>query len=64
MAWIAEAKVGCLHLGHVEGTDTCSLANDIWIPSHYNKVPEAGTLVPGMDRLWNDWICFPVSSII
>lgn len=55
MTLIAEAKFGFLHLGRVEGADTCLLAemhSGIWIHSHYSNVPAAGVLVTGTECLW------------
>lgn len=62
---IAEAKLGFLHLGCVEGVDTCSLAkthSGIWIHSYYSKVPAAGALVTGMECLWKGLGMFPYVS--
>lgn len=59
---IAEAKLGFLHLGRVEGADMCSLAkmhSGIWVHSHYSKVPAAGALVTGTECLWKELGMFP-----
>lgn len=59
---IAEAKLGFLYLGHVEGADTCSWAkmhSGIWIHSHYSNVPAARVLVTGTECLWTGLGMFP-----